>query len=100
MTERPTPDLTILETRVYRGANIWSYERAIHLVVDLGSLERFPTNTIPGFTDNLLKMLPGLRGPSCSRGKRGGFVERLHKGDLAGPRRRAHRAGPPAGRGP
>jgi cyanophycin synthetase len=84
MTERPTPDLTILETRVYRGANIWSYERAIHLVVDLGSLERFPTNTIPGFTDNLLEMLPGLREHSCSRGKRGGFVERLHEGTWLG----------------
>ena len=84
MTERPTPDLTILETRVYRGANIWSYERAIHLVVDLGSLEKFPTNTIPGFTDNLLEMLPGLREHSCSRGKRGGFVERLHEGTWLG----------------
>ena len=31
MTERPTPDLTILETRVYRGPNIWSYDPAIHL---------------------------------------------------------------------
>jgi hypothetical protein len=31
----PSPDLTIVETRVYRGANIWSYEKAIHLVVDL-----------------------------------------------------------------
>jgi cyanophycin synthetase len=84
MTERPTPDLTILETRVYRGANIWSYERAIHLVVDLGSLEKFPTNTIPGFTDHLLEMLPGLREHSCSRGKRGGFVERLHEGTWLG----------------
>ena len=54
MTERPTPDLAIVETRVYRGANVWSYDKAIHLVVDLGSLEDFPTNTIPGFTDNLL----------------------------------------------
>ena len=35
---RPSPDLTILETRVYRGANVWSYDKAIHLVVDLGSL--------------------------------------------------------------
>ena len=61
MTERPTPDLTITETRVYRGANLWSYDKAIHLVVDLGSLEKFPTNTIPGFTDNLVQMLPGLR---------------------------------------
>ena len=84
MSTRPTPDLTITETRVYRGPNIWSYDKAIHLVVDLGSLEDFPTNTIPGFTDNLLEMLPGLREHSCSRGKRGGFVERLDEGTWLG----------------
>jgi len=81
---RPAPDLRIEDTRVYRGANIWSYERAIHLVVDLGSLEQFPTNTVPGFTDNLLQMLPGLREHSCSRGRRGGFVERLNEGTWLG----------------
>ena len=84
MTERPTPDLSIIETRVYRGANIWSYDRAIHLVVDLGVLEKYPTNTLPGFTDHLVAMLPGLREHSCSRGKRGGFVERLHEGTWLG----------------
>ena len=84
MSERPTPDLTILETRVYRGANVWSYEKAIHLVVDLGSLEKYPTNTLPGFTDNILQMLPGLREHSCSRGRRGGFVERLNEGTWLG----------------
>src|SRR4026208_2464488 len=84
MTERPTPDLTITETRVYRGANVWSYDKAIHLVVDLGSLEKFPSNTIPAFTDRLLRSLPGLRGPACSRGKRGGFVERLNEGTWLG----------------
>ncbi|MEO6144231.1 MAG: hypothetical protein ABIP19_09655, partial [Dermatophilaceae bacterium] len=62
-TERPapagpaTPDLAILESRVYRGPNIWSYEQAIHLVVDLGGLEDHPTNTIDGFTDSLLDLL-------------------------------------------
>ena len=100
MTERPTPDLTIVETRVYRGANVWSYDKAIHLVVDLGSLEEFPTNTLPGFTEHLLEMLPGLREHSCSRGRRGGFVERLNEGTWLGPRRRARRAGPAAGRRP
>ena len=84
MTERPTPDLQILETRVYRGANVWSYDRSIHLVVDLGSLEQFPTSSLPGFTDNLLQMLPGLREHSCSRGRRGGFVERLNEGTWLG----------------
>jgi len=81
---RAEPDLAILETRVYRGANVWSYDQAIHLVVDLGSLEDYPTNTLPGFTDGLLEMLPGLRDHSCSRGRRGGFVERLNEGTWVG----------------
>ena len=84
MSERPTPDLSILETRVYRGANVWSYEQAIHLVVDLGSLEEFPTNRLPGFTEHLVRMLPGLREHSCSRGRRGGFLERLEEGTWLG----------------
>jgi cyanophycin synthetase len=84
MSERPTPDLSILETRVYRGANVWSYEQAIHLVVDLGSLEDFPTNRLPGFTEHLVRMLPGLREHSCSRGRRGGFLERLEEGTWLG----------------
>jgi len=89
-TERPTPagpaspDLAILESRVYRGPNIWSYEQAIHLVVDLGSLEDHPTNTIDGFTDTLLTFLPGLAGHTCSRGVAGGFVERLREGTWMG----------------
>ncbi|MCW2712416.1 MAG: cphA 1, partial [Marmoricola sp.] len=81
---RPAADLAIIETRVYRGANVWSYDKAIHLVVDLGVLEDYPTNTIPGFTDHLLDALPGLREHSCSRGRRGGFVERLHEGTWLG----------------
>ncbi|HEU4568420.1 MAG TPA: cyanophycin synthetase [Marmoricola sp.] len=81
---RPQPDLRIVETRVYRGPNVWSYDKAIHLVVDLGSLEDFPTDAIPGFTDHLLELLPGLREHSCSRGRRGGFVERLQEGTWLG----------------
>jgi cyanophycin synthetase len=88
--ERPTPsgrataDLTILETRVYRGPNVWSYNPAIHLLVDLGSLEDFPTSSLPGFTDGLLAALPGLREHSCSRGHRGGLVERMREGTWLG----------------
>ena len=75
----PSPDLKIIETRVYRGPNIWSYDPAIHLVVDLGSLENFPSNTIPGFTERLLADLPRLDQHHCSRGRRGGFIERLYE---------------------
>src|SRR6476661_8478557 len=80
----PAPDLAIIETRVYRGANIWSYEKAIHLVVDLGVLEEWPTDRIHGFTERLLELLPGLKNHSCSRGRKGGFVERLTEGTWLG----------------
>ncbi len=80
----PRPDLRVLSERVYRGPNVWHYEPAIQLVVDLGVLEDFPTNLIPGFADALVERLPGLQNHSCSRGRRGGFVERLHEGTWLG----------------
>ena len=43
------PDLRILETQILRGPNYWSYEPAIRLLVDLGSLEHWPSNTLEGF---------------------------------------------------
>ena len=83
-SSKPRAELAIAETRVYRGPNIWSYDPAIHLVVELGVLEDWPTNRLPGFTENLLQLLPGLREHSCSRGRRGGFVERLDEGTWLG----------------
>ena len=77
-------DLTILSTQVFRGPNYWSYEPCIRLLVDLGSLEDWPTNTIPGFSKRLLKVLPGVGDHSCSLGKRGGFRERLLDGTWLG----------------
>jgi cyanophycin synthetase len=47
-------------------------------------LEDFPTDTLPGFADRLVERLPGLRNHSCSRGRRGGFVKRLHEGTWVG----------------
>ena len=69
---------------MYRGPNIWSYEPAIHLVVDLGCLEDHPSNTIDGFTAQLLTLLPRLSEHTCSRGVAGGFVERLREGTWMG----------------
>ncbi len=43
-----------------------------------------PDQHAPGFTDHLLEALPGLREHSCSRGRRGGFVERLNEGTWLG----------------
>ena len=78
------PDLKILETRIYRGPNVWSYQPAVHLVVDLGSLEEYPTVSLPGFTDRLVDLVPGLDRHTCSLGRRGGFIERLREGTWLG----------------
>ncbi len=80
----PTPDLRILSTRVFRGPNVWSRDPAILLLVDLGSLEDWPTNILPGFVDGLLERLPDLARHSCSRDHQGGFLERLNEGTWLG----------------
>ena len=77
-------DLKIVETQVFRGPNYWSYEPCVRLLVDLGSLEEWPSNTLPGFTEGLLEMLPGVGQHSCSLGRRGGFRERLEEGTWLG----------------
>ncbi len=83
--DRPlSPDLTIVHERVFRGPNYYSYEPSIKLLVDLGSLEFYPSNTIEGFTEGLLDVLPGVGEHSCSRGHAGGFRERLIEGTWAG----------------
>jgi cyanophycin synthetase len=78
------PDLEILETQIFRGPNYWSYDPCVRLLVDLGTLEEWPSNTIPGFVEGLLSMLPGVGEHSCSLGKRGGFRERLEEGTWLG----------------
>jgi cyanophycin synthetase len=76
--------IDVVERRVYRGPNYWSYDPAIRFIVDLGVLEEYPTSKLPGFTEALVEILPGLHDHSCSRGHRGGFVERLEEGTWLG----------------
>ncbi len=87
MTEQPSPEqraITIRELRIYRGPNYYSYEPSIHLVVYLGPLEDSPTDLLPGFTEGLLALLPGLQDHQCSRGHDGGFIERMVEGTWVG----------------
>ena len=85
-TKKPPlkPDLAVVQTQVFRGPNYWSYEPCVRMLVDLGSLEHWPSNTIPRFNEKLLKVLPGVGEHSCSLGKRGGFRERLEDGTWLG----------------
>jgi cyanophycin synthetase len=80
----PRPTLQILETRTYRGPNTWAHTPAIRMLVDLGVLEDWPSNTIPGFVDGLVGMMPSLEDHACSLNRRGGFITRLEDGTWAG----------------
>jgi cyanophycin synthetase len=81
---RPEPSLTIVETRILRGPNYWAREPVVRMLVDLGVLEEFPSNTIPGFVDALVGLLPTLEDHACSLGRRGGFITRLREGTWVG----------------
>jgi cyanophycin synthetase len=82
--DRARPTLRILESRVLRGPNYWSPKPVIRMLVDLGDLERWPSNTIPHFADALVGVLPTLEDHACSLGRRGGFVSRLREGTWLG----------------
>jgi len=69
--------MKILDTRVYRGPNLYSLRKVIRLRVDLGELEEYPTGRLPGFVDKLLALVPTLREHTCSYDEPGGFVRRM-----------------------
>jgi cyanophycin synthetase len=54
------------------------------MLVDLGVLEQYPSDKIPGFNDALVELLPTLEDHACSLGRRGGFITRLREGTWAG----------------
>jgi cyanophycin synthetase len=52
--------------------------------LDLEALSEKTSNEIPGFYDGVVKVLPSLIEHHCSRGHRGGFLERIKEGTLMG----------------
>ncbi len=77
-------DIAVLRVTHLRGPNIWTYRPVIEVWLDLGELEECPSDSLPGFTDRLTTLLPGLIEHRCGVGERGGFIERLHTGTWAG----------------
>ena len=69
--------MEVLETRVYRGPNLYALWPVIRLRVDLGELESYPTARLPGFSERLLERIPTLGEHTCSFGVPGGFCKRM-----------------------
>ena len=58
---------------------MWTYRPTLEVWLDLGELEDWPSNRLPGFNDRLTAMLPALIEHHCGVGERGGFLQRLEK---------------------
>lgn len=78
--------MKILHTRTLRGPNYWSIRRPQLVVVrlDLEELADSPSDTLPGFYDGLVQVLPSLEEHHCSPGCRGGFLSRVREGTMMG----------------
>ncbi len=78
--------MRILKTQTLRGPNYWSicYAKLIVLRVDLEDLVKRPSDTIPGFYDGLVEILPSLESHFCSPGCHGGFLSRVREGTMMG----------------
>lgn len=62
------------------GPSIYHSCPTVLMTIDLGSWHDIASNEIDEFTDKLVLTFPGLIEHKCSRGHRGGFVERLNEG--------------------
>ncbi|HVF91921.1 MAG TPA: cyanophycin synthetase [Blastocatellia bacterium] len=76
--------MKVIDFRTLPGPNVYSHEPMLVMRLDLEELTEKESYEIPGFIDRLLDLLPGLRNHHCSKGRPGGFVERLREGTYFG----------------
>jgi len=78
--------MIIKEINAMRGPNYWSIRRhkLIVMVLDLGKMEEYPSNKIPGFSERLEVLFPGMYSHRCSEGCPGGFFMRVKEGTWMG----------------
>ena len=78
--------MKIIEINAMRGPNYWSVRRhkLIVMVLDLEEMEEKPSNKIPGFSERLQALFPGMYEHRCSVGTAGGFFERVEEGTWMG----------------
>ncbi|WP_108646569.1 cyanophycin synthetase [Polynucleobacter rarus] len=72
--------IEILQIKHIRGPNMWCWVEVLEAWIDIGELEDYPSDKIPGFYDRLVNKLPSLVEHRCSYEERGGFLKRVEEG--------------------
>lgn len=76
--------MRVLTLRTCESRNIHCHRPVLCVQLDLEDLAGLETTDIPGFTQRLVSLIPGLAEHHCSTGRRGGFIERMTEGILFG----------------
>lgn len=79
----PYTEIRLVGLRSLRGANFWSSRPVTRMDVAVGAYDQIHSAHAPGFTEALVRAMPGLWEHRCSIGERGGFVTRLRRGTYA-----------------
>ncbi len=72
--------MKVIETKVFKGKNIYSHKKCIRLDVDLENYSEIPSKCIEDFNFNLVNMIPELRSHRCGIDEDEGFIKRLNEG--------------------
>ncbi|MES2756670.1 MAG: cyanophycin synthetase [Pseudomonadota bacterium] len=72
--------MKIIKQRFLRGPNLYADKPCLLTILDLEELDGVASNSVPGFVDALLALMPSLSRHRCSVGRPGGFVQRLRDG--------------------
>lgn len=80
--QRPDPveEIRMLTLHATRGANYWSRFPVTRMDLSVGAYEDISSGDVAGFTECLVRTMPGLAEHRCSIGEPGGFIIRLRRG--------------------
>ena len=76
----PKSEIRMTTLHATRGANYWSRLPITRMDLSIGAYEEISSADVPGFTESLVSVMPGLRDHRCSIGEPGGFLIRLKRG--------------------
>jgi cyanophycin synthetase len=79
----PASEIRMTALNATRGANYWLRHPIVRMDLVVGAYEDVSSVDVPGFTDAIVRAMPGLIEHRCSIGERGGFIRRLRHGTYA-----------------
>ena len=65
----PKSEIRMTTLHATRGANYWSRFPITRMDLEIGAYEEISSADVPGFTESLIAVMPGLRDHRCSIGE-------------------------------